>query len=177
MVRLSGIQMELKNQTIWHLTSYRPFKYQTSLVFRSPLYSDSHFTRLVLNRFSDAVQKLPFDDFPPSECRTIIFDFCRWRRTTDERKNPSFKRRWCKSKTSKPSSSRSVGGRNERRSEFVEKKQKLKSSWGRKTPGSRPSQLLSWRKRRKRVRYGGWPGRSQEFCLGQKYQKMSSSTP
>ena len=38
MVGLSGIQMAFENQTIWHLTSFRPFEYQTSSVFRSPLY-------------------------------------------------------------------------------------------------------------------------------------------
>ena len=41
MVRLSGIQMSIKYQTIWHPTSYQPVEYQTSLVFRSPMYSDS----------------------------------------------------------------------------------------------------------------------------------------
>ena len=38
MVGLSGIEMALKNQTIWHPTYFWPCKYQTSLVFRSPLY-------------------------------------------------------------------------------------------------------------------------------------------
>ena len=38
MFELFGIQMGSKNQTIWHLTSYGPFDYQTSSVFRSPLY-------------------------------------------------------------------------------------------------------------------------------------------
>ena len=39
-----NIQMAFRNQTIWHPTSFRPFKYQTSLVFRSPLWSCSHMT-------------------------------------------------------------------------------------------------------------------------------------
>ena len=38
MVVLSSIQMALKNQTIWHPTSFQPLEYQTSLVFRSPMY-------------------------------------------------------------------------------------------------------------------------------------------
>ena len=38
-VGLSGIQMAFKNQTIWHLTSFQPFEYRTSLQFRSPQYS------------------------------------------------------------------------------------------------------------------------------------------
>ena len=38
MVGLSGIQMSFENQTIWHPTSFRPFEYCPSLVFRSPLY-------------------------------------------------------------------------------------------------------------------------------------------
>ena len=37
MVGLSSIQMAFKNQIIWHPTSFRPFKYQTSSVFWSPL--------------------------------------------------------------------------------------------------------------------------------------------
>ena len=37
-VGLSGIQMAFQNQTIWHPTSFRPFKIQTNSVFRSPLY-------------------------------------------------------------------------------------------------------------------------------------------
>ena len=41
---LSGIQMALKTQTIWHLASFQPFEHQTSSVFRSPLYMN---TRLV----------------------------------------------------------------------------------------------------------------------------------
>ena len=40
MVGLSGIQMTFKNQTIWHPTSFWPFKYQTSSVFRYPLYCE-----------------------------------------------------------------------------------------------------------------------------------------
>ena len=38
MAGLSGLQMAFKNQTILHPTSFRPFEYQTSSVFRSPLY-------------------------------------------------------------------------------------------------------------------------------------------
>ena len=38
MVGLSSIQMTFQNQTFWHPTSFRPFKYQTSLVFRSSVY-------------------------------------------------------------------------------------------------------------------------------------------
>ena len=38
MVGLCGIQMAFENQIIWHPTSFRPLKYQTSLVFRSPLF-------------------------------------------------------------------------------------------------------------------------------------------
>ena len=38
MLRLSGIQMALKYWIIWLPTSFQPFKYQTSLVIRSPLY-------------------------------------------------------------------------------------------------------------------------------------------
>ena len=38
MIALSSIQMAFQNQTIWHSTSFWPFEYQTSLVFRSPLY-------------------------------------------------------------------------------------------------------------------------------------------
>ena len=34
----SGIQMAFENQTIWQPTSFPPFEYQTSLVFRFPLY-------------------------------------------------------------------------------------------------------------------------------------------
>ena len=37
MVGLSGIQMAFENQTILHPTSFQPFKFQTSLEFRSPL--------------------------------------------------------------------------------------------------------------------------------------------
>ena len=37
-VGLSGIQMAFEYQTIWHPTSYWPFEYQTSSVFRSLLY-------------------------------------------------------------------------------------------------------------------------------------------
>ena len=37
-VQFSGIQMAFENQTIWHPTSFRPLKNQTSLVFRSPVY-------------------------------------------------------------------------------------------------------------------------------------------
>ena len=36
-VGMSGIQMALKNQNNWHPISFRPFEYQTRLVFRSPL--------------------------------------------------------------------------------------------------------------------------------------------
>ena len=43
MVGLSSTQMAFKNQTIWHLTSFRPFDYQTSSVFRSPLMSEFKF--------------------------------------------------------------------------------------------------------------------------------------
>ena len=47
MVGLSGIQMALKNQTIWHPTSFQPFQYQqTSSVFRSPLYIKIHKTAI-----------------------------------------------------------------------------------------------------------------------------------
>ena len=38
MVQLFGIQMASKYQTIWHPTSFQPFKCQTSWVFRFPLY-------------------------------------------------------------------------------------------------------------------------------------------
>ena len=37
MVGLSSIQLAFKKWTIWHPTSFQPFEYQTSLVFRSPL--------------------------------------------------------------------------------------------------------------------------------------------
>ena len=37
-VYLSGIQMAFRYRTIRHLNFFQPFKYQTSLVFRSPLY-------------------------------------------------------------------------------------------------------------------------------------------
>ena len=36
MVRLSGIKIIFKNRTIWHPTTFQPFEYQTSSVFRSP---------------------------------------------------------------------------------------------------------------------------------------------
>ena len=39
MVGLSSIQMAFENQTIWHPTYFRPFEYQTSSIFRSPLYN------------------------------------------------------------------------------------------------------------------------------------------
>ena len=39
MIGLARIQMAFKYFTIWHPASFRPFEYQTSLVFRSPLYS------------------------------------------------------------------------------------------------------------------------------------------
>ena len=32
--------MAFENGTIWHAASFRPFEYQTSLVFRSPLHSN-----------------------------------------------------------------------------------------------------------------------------------------
>ena len=38
MVGLSGIQMLLEYGTIWHLTLFRSFEYQTRSLFRSPLY-------------------------------------------------------------------------------------------------------------------------------------------
>ena len=38
MVRQSGIQMAFKNYTIWHPNSFQPFEYQTSSLFKSPLY-------------------------------------------------------------------------------------------------------------------------------------------
>ena len=38
MIGLFGIQMAFENHTILHPTSFQPFEYQTSLVFRSPLY-------------------------------------------------------------------------------------------------------------------------------------------
>ena len=31
--------MAFQNQTVWHPTTFRPFEYQTSLVFSSPLYT------------------------------------------------------------------------------------------------------------------------------------------
>ena len=40
MVGLSSIQMAFDYQTIWHLTSFGPFKYLTSSVFRLVQYSD-----------------------------------------------------------------------------------------------------------------------------------------
>ena len=40
MVGLSDIQMVFKYQTIWHPTSLQPFKYWTSSVFTSPLFSN-----------------------------------------------------------------------------------------------------------------------------------------
>ena len=42
MVRLSGIQTAFKYQTIWHLTSFWPFEYRPTLVFRSPLNFNRH---------------------------------------------------------------------------------------------------------------------------------------
>ena len=36
-VRLFGIHMAFKYWTIWHPTTFQPFEYRTSLVFRSPL--------------------------------------------------------------------------------------------------------------------------------------------
>ena len=38
MVGLSSILVAFENQNIWHPTSFQPFVYQTSSVFRSPLY-------------------------------------------------------------------------------------------------------------------------------------------
>ena len=47
MVGLSSIQIAFKNRTIWDLTSFWPFEYQTILVFRSPLwFFDEIFTSL-----------------------------------------------------------------------------------------------------------------------------------
>ena len=39
MAGIPGIQMALEYWTIWCPTSFGPFEYQTSLVFRSPLYT------------------------------------------------------------------------------------------------------------------------------------------
>ena len=47
MVGLSGIQMLFDYRTIWHPTSFRPFEYQTILVFRSPMYLHTRFTDLM----------------------------------------------------------------------------------------------------------------------------------
>ena len=38
MVKLSSIQLTFKSWKKWNLTSFQPFEYQTSLIFRSPLY-------------------------------------------------------------------------------------------------------------------------------------------
>ena len=38
MVGLSGVQMAFENWTNWHQTSFWPFKYGSSWVFRSPVY-------------------------------------------------------------------------------------------------------------------------------------------
>ena len=51
MVGLYGIQMAFKNQTMWHPTSFPPFEYQTSSVFRSPLYLRVHYLLVVSQLF------------------------------------------------------------------------------------------------------------------------------
>ena len=43
MVGLSGIQMAIKNRTIWHPTSFQPFEYQTILVYDTWLHLKSGF--------------------------------------------------------------------------------------------------------------------------------------
>ena len=57
MVGLSGIQMVFEYWTIWHPTSFRPFEYWTSLVFRSPLKTD--FLFLVVKTMTEMLQQCP----------------------------------------------------------------------------------------------------------------------
>ena len=68
MVGLSCIQMAFGYQTIWHPTSFWPFKYQTSLVFRSPLY---FIRKVFVQRLRKAVSKRFLRHLHFYPCKTI----------------------------------------------------------------------------------------------------------
>ena len=75
-VRLCGIQMEFKYRTIWHPTYFGPIEYQTSSVFRSPLY----WTSLLFRSFATGLKSDLCDikiGYPNHNCiyNNFLFNF------------------------------------------------------------------------------------------------------
>ena len=65
---LSGIQMALENQTNWHPTSFRPFKYQTSSVFRSCLHFLNYLYRMAPNTAKEPLMECLIREMKPRQC-------------------------------------------------------------------------------------------------------------